>query len=106
MADSRYLSKGVQMHVTIRRYSGSPGLADALVARENEVRGLITAIDGFQAYYLIRSADGEATSISVYATESGTEESTRQAAEWLRENMPDLKVSPPDVTTGEAVLSF
>ena len=94
------------MHVTIRRYSGSPELADVLVARESEVRDIITGIDGFQAYYLIRGADGEATSITAYDSESGAEESNRRAAEWLRENVPDLSVSPPEVTAGEAVISF
>jgi hypothetical protein len=65
------------MHVTIRRYSGSPELADALVAREGEVRDIITGIGGFQAYYLIRDADGEATSITANDSESGAEESNR-----------------------------
>ena len=70
------------------------------------MRDLITGIDGFRAYYPIRSGDGEATSISAYDSESGGEESTRVAAEWLGENLSDLSVSPPEVTTGEAVLSF
>ena len=94
------------MHVTIRRYSGSPELVDTLVARESEVRDIITGIDGFQAYYLIRGADGEATSITAYDSESGAEESNRRAAEWLRENVPELSVSTPEVTAGEAVISF
>jgi hypothetical protein len=94
------------MHVTIRRYSGSPELANALVARESEVRDIITGIGGFKAYYLIRGGDGEATSISVFDSESGGEESNRRAAEWLRENLSDLSVSPPEVTAGEAVISF
>jgi len=94
------------MYVTIRRYSGSPELADTLVARESEVRDLITGIGGFQAYYLIRGADGEATSITAFDSESGAEQSNRLAADWLRENAPDVSVSPPEVTAGEAVISF
>jgi heme-degrading monooxygenase HmoA len=94
------------MHVTIRRYSGSPELADTLVARQSEVRDLITGIDGFQAYYLVRGADGEATSISAYDTGTGAEESNRRASEWLRDNVPNMVVSPPEVTAGEAALSF
>jgi heme-degrading monooxygenase HmoA len=94
------------MHVTIRRYSGNPELADALVARQSEVRDLITGIDGFQAYYFVRGGDGEAASISVFDDEAGGEESSRRAAAWLRESVPDLSVGPPEVTAGEAVLSF
>ena len=70
------------------------------------MRDLITGIDGFKAYYLIRGADGEATSITAYESESGAEESNRRAAEWLRENAADLSVSAPEVTAGETVISF
>lgn len=94
------------MHVTIRRYSGNPDLAEAIAARLDDVRELISGIEGFQAYYLIRGGDGEATSISVFATEDGGAESSRVAAEWLRENLPDLKVNPPEVIAGEALISF
>jgi len=94
------------MHVTIRRYSGSPELADALAGRESDVRELISGIDGFRAYYLIRGADGEATSISAFDSASGGDESNRVAAEWLRENLPDLSVAPPEVIAGEAVIAF
>jgi heme-degrading monooxygenase HmoA len=94
------------MYVTIRRYSGSPDLADALVARSGEVRDLISGIDGFRAYYLVRAAGGEATSISVYDSESGADDSNRQAADWVATNLPDLEVHAPEVTAGEAVIAF
>jgi len=38
------------MHATVRNYAGVEGIADALVEHEDEVKRLITAIDGFQAY--------------------------------------------------------
>lgn len=94
------------MHVTIRRYSGSQELADALTGRQGEVRDIITAIEGFRAYYLVRGADGEATTISVFDDAAGGDESSRRAAEWLRENLPDLSVGPPEITAGEALLAF
>jgi heme-degrading monooxygenase HmoA len=94
------------MHVTIRHYSGTSELAEALAGRADDVRALISAIDGFNAYYLVRGTDGDATSISVFETAAGGEESSRVAAAWLRENLPDLQVGAPAVTSGEAVLSF
>jgi hypothetical protein len=54
----------------------------------------------------VRGGDGEAASISVFDDEAGGEESSRRAAAWLRESLPDLSVGPPEVTAGEAVLSF
>ena len=44
--------------------------------------------------------------ISVYETREGAEESNRAAAEWVGENLPDLRVSPPTIIAGEALLSF
>ena len=93
------------MYVTIRNYAGNAALADALVENEAEVRSLITGIDGFRSYYLVRTGDG-AVSVSVYDSKDGADESTRVAGDWLRENLADLAVAAPDVSAGEAVLSF
>ena len=92
------------MYATVRSYTGTPGLADALVKNEGEVRDLITGIDGFRAYYLVKTSDDEAVSISVYDDRSGTDESTRMAREWVQANLPDLAVSPPQVLAGEVVI--
>jgi hypothetical protein len=46
------------MYASVRVYTGSHDLADALVANESEVRRIVGDIDGFKAYYLIRTADG------------------------------------------------
>ena len=93
------------MYATIRIYSGDPGFADALVENQDEVRRIISQIGGFKSYYLIKTADGTA-SISVFEDEAGASESTRAAAEWVRENLPDATVGAPQVISGEAVISF
>jgi hypothetical protein len=93
------------MYATIRSYSGGGDFADALVQHESEIRQVINQIDGFRAYYLVRTSDG-ATTISVFDDQSGAEESTRAAAAWVAENLGDLAVSPPQVTTGEVAISF
>jgi len=92
------------MYVTIRAYQGNTALADALVENESEVRRLIGEIDGFRAYYLLKLAEGT-TSVSVFDTQEGAEESSRAAAAWLAENLPDMGATPY-VTAGEAVLNF
>ncbi len=91
------------MYATVRVYSGS-ALADALVERETEVKQLISGIDGFEAYYLIKTADGTA-SVSVYQSQDGTEESNRVAAAWIVENLPQFAGSAPQVSAGEVVVS-
>ncbi|MEO5575544.1 MAG: hypothetical protein ABIR67_05445 [Gaiellaceae bacterium] len=93
------------MYGTVRIYTGSSELADALVENETEVKRIVSEIDGFKAYHLIRTADG-AASVSVYESESGAEESNTVAAAWIRENLPDLTIAAPQVSAGEVVIDF
>jgi hypothetical protein len=93
------------VYAIVRTYEGSPELADALVAKQSEVRELIEGIGGFEAYYLLKTSDG-AVSISVFADQAGAEESTRAAATWVGENLADLNVAPPRVAAGEVAFSF
>jgi heme-degrading monooxygenase HmoA len=92
------------MYATVRTYSANPALADGLVAHEADVKSLISAIDGFRAYYLVRTGDG-AVSISVYDSEAGANESTSAAAAWIRENLPEIGGAAPQVSSGEVVIS-
>ncbi|HKP18856.1 MAG TPA: hypothetical protein VJT84_10270 [Gaiellaceae bacterium] len=94
------------MYATIRSYSGSTDLVDALLDHQNDIRQLINGIGGFRAYYLVRTGGGNALTISVFDDEGGAEESTRLAAGWIRDNLSDLSVTPPQVTSGEVALSF
>ncbi len=93
------------MFATIRVYSGSDELADALVANESAVQQLISEIDGFKAYYLVRTADG-AASMSIYEDQAGATASDQAARAWVGENLPDLEVGPPKVTAGDVVIHF
>ena len=92
------------MHCTMRYYPGNTELADQLAARADEIRSVIGAVPGFKAYYLVRLGDAT-VSITVCDDEAGTEESTRVAAGWIRDNMPDLVASPPMVSAGPVTLS-
>jgi len=93
------------MYATIRNYAGGGALADALAEHESDIRELISGIDGFRAYYVIRDEDG-ATTISVFDGRESAEESTRVAAAWVAENLGELGVAPPQVTTGEVLVNF
>jgi len=92
------------MYATVRVYADSPDLADALAEREDEVKQLLSGIDGFEAYYLVKTDVG-AVSVSVYDTKSGADESNTVAAGWLRENLPDLAGSTPQISEGQVVVS-
>jgi hypothetical protein len=92
------------MYATLRWYGGNTELADQLAARGDEIREIIRGVEGFRAYYLVRT-DGGTVSVTVAEGEAGAEESNAAAAGWIKENMPDLAASPPQTSMGEVVLS-
>jgi hypothetical protein len=98
--------EGEQMHATVRSYASDGGLVDAVAANQDEVRDLLTGISGFRAYYMLRTADGGAMSISVYDDASGADASNAAAAGWVRDNLPGLATAPPETTAGEVAVSF
>ena len=93
------------MYAVIRAYQGNSELANALAEREEEVRQLISGISGFKAYYLLKLSEGTST-VSIFDDQAGAEESSRVAAAWLAENLPDLKVAAPYITAGDVLLAF
>ena len=92
------------MHAAIRRYRVDPGSVDEIVRGVNE--GLLPIIEdasGFRAYYALDAGGGTIASVSVFEDRAGAEESTRLAADWIRENMASLFPEPPEVLQGEVV---
>ncbi|MDP8922354.1 MAG: hypothetical protein M3O34_05690 [Chloroflexota bacterium] len=94
------------MYAVVRRYTGGGQLADALTQRRQEVVDLLRGVPGFRAYYALRANDGTVATITVCDDQAGTQESTRLAAEWVRQNMSGASISPPEVTEGETFLNF
>jgi len=92
------------MYAMVRTYTVAPGLADELVGRSADVTRLISEIEGFRAYYLIRT-EGGAVSVSVYDSQAGAEESARAAAGFLAEALGELSVGAPEISGGEVVLT-
>ena len=94
------------MYVVVRSYSGqgSSELFDLLGQREEEVKELISGVPGFVSYVAVRSGDGGMT-VTVCQDKAGTDESSRRAAEWVKENAATT-VNPPAITEGSPVLQF
>jgi hypothetical protein len=94
------------MHAVVRSYSG-PGaseLFDLLGQREEDVKNLIGGVPGFVSYTAFRSGDG-GTTVTVCQDKTGTDESSRRAAEWVKENVSSM-ANPPVITEGSTVLQF
>ena len=94
------------MYVVVRSYSG-PGateLFDLIGQREDEVRDLITGVPGFIKYAAVRTGDGGVT-VTMCEDKEGTDESSRRAADWVKENAT-ASVSAPEISEGNAVVQF
>ena len=94
------------MYAVVRTYSGQGAseLFDLLGQREEDVKALIGGVPGFVFYSAIRSGDGGVT-VTICEDKAGTEESSRRAAGWVKENV-SATADPPVITEGETVLQF
>ena len=94
------------MHVVVRNYSGQGAseLFDLIEQRGDEVKEIITGVPGFVSYVALRSGNGGAT-VTICQDKSGTDESSRRAADWVKENA-STQVDPPVITEGTAFLQF
>src|SRR5919204_2506669 len=72
--------------------------------REEDVKALISGVPGFISYAAVRTGDGGVT-VTVCEDKAGTDESSRRAAEWVKENV-SATANPPAITEGDTVLQF
>ena len=93
------------MHAVIRSYTGADAkeLFDLLEKRKVEVENIIGNITGFVSYTLIRTSDG-GTSVTVCQDKAGTDVSLKIAANWIKENAPDLGASLRSVSEGSVII--
>jgi hypothetical protein len=92
------------MNAVVRHYRGNSQLFDELERRTDEVEKVIRGVSGFVSYYLVRTEDGGGFTVSVFEDKTGTDESIRVAADWVRQNVPQAAGSPPEVIEGRVVL--
>jgi heme-degrading monooxygenase HmoA len=95
------------MHATIRRWNGASTLIAEIERRAQEVENIISSTPGFVAYHAVRSGD-TLISVTVCQDKAGTDETTRRAGQWVRENLPADVVAnlTPQVSEGEEFLAF
>jgi hypothetical protein len=95
------------MYATIRRYERvdhersdelNKKVAESLMPR-------LSKLPGFGGYCLIEASNGAMTSIGFFETAPQADESTRVAANWVREEKLESALPvPPVVTSGEIVV--
>ena len=94
------------MYVVVRSYSGQGAseLFDLLGEREEDVKELISGVPGFVKYAAFRSGDGGMT-VTMCEDKAGTDESSKRAAAWVKENVTGT-VDSPAISEGSTVLDF
>jgi hypothetical protein len=95
------------MHATIRRYEGiDAGRTDELVKNVDEtLLPRLTKMPGFSGYYLIEAGNGTMSSVDFFETSEQSDESTRVAATWVREEKLEKALpNPPKITGGEVIV--
>jgi hypothetical protein len=102
----RVAFKEAVMYAIVRSYSGEGAseLFDQLEQRNDEIKELIGGVPGFVSYTALRSDEGGST-VTVCQDKTGTDESSRRAAEWVRENI-GATANPPVITEGATVAHF
>lgn len=95
------------MHATIRRYEGiDQSRTDELVKNVDEnLLPRLTKMPGFNGYYLIEAGNGVMSSVGFFETSEQSDESTRVAATWVRdEKLEKALPNPPKITGGEVIV--
>jgi len=93
------------MHGVLRHYTLDAKNVDEVVRRIAQGGvPIIKAIAGFVSYPIMDAGHGHLVTYSVYDSKAGTEESTRKAAAWVKENIASLLPNPPRVLEGEVRL--
>jgi hypothetical protein len=95
------------MYAAIRRYEGiDRGRLDEIRRSvDDEFIPMIREVEGYHGYWIIESGDTLAT-FSLFESRSGAEESTRMAAEFIREhNLQGALPKAPQVTSGEVLVA-
>jgi hypothetical protein len=95
------------MHATVRRYEGvDQSRTDELTKKVDEtLLPRLSKLPGFEGYYLIEAGNGVMSSIGLFDTATQADESTRVAANWVREEKLETAFpNPPKITDGEVIV--
>ena len=97
------------MFISIRNYkltSQDPKARGELTRQINDLfLPQISKAPGFVSYYAVDAGSGTLATVSVFESQSGAEESNRQAADFLKKNLPALASGPPEIASGEVIAS-
>ena len=90
------------MYVAVRLYKVKAGSMDEIVRRAQEgFVPLIRQAPGFVAYYGVVTGSDSLFTASIFQDQAGADESTKKAANWIRQNLAEFVQGVPDIFTGD-----
>jgi hypothetical protein len=95
------------MYCTIRRYEAiDQTRASELVKKvDDTLLPRLSKLPGFGGYHLIDAGNGVMSSVGFFETSAQADESTRVAANWVREEKLETALpNPPKITGGEVLV--
>ena len=91
------------MYVTVRRYEGVTDTSEVIRHVNEGFLPIVSQVQGFVDYSFVDAGEGVMMSIGVFEHQSGAEESTWRAGEYIGEHLPASFPNPPLITDGEVV---
>ena len=95
------------MYATIRRYEAIDQTRTSELVKkvDDTLVPRLSKLPGFESYYLIEAGNGVMSSIGLFDTSAHADESTRVAANWVREEKLETALpNPPKITDGEVIV--
>ena len=90
------------MYIAVRRYKIKSGSIDEILRSVSEgFVPLVSQASGFVAYYAVDAGNDIVCSVSIFQDQAGADESTRVAADWVKQNLAARVEGPPEITAGE-----
>ena len=96
--------RGRPLYLVVRRYradAAPAAIAELLRQAGEELVPLIARLPGFVAYYLLEAGEGTVVSVGLFDDPTGSEASTRRAADWVKQTPAAGVLGPPEVLAGE-----
>ena len=94
------------MHATIRRYEGvDANRTDELSRKASETLvPRLQKLEGFSGYYLVEAGNGVFSSVGLFKSPAQTDEATKIAAAWVKdEKLESALPNPPRITSGKVI---
>jgi hypothetical protein len=104
------LSPEAAMYAIIRHYTPKGAVDQKAIDEfkqriEDKFLPVTQEIRGFHSYYVLKVGNNEIVSISVFEDKTGASESTRRAAEFVKNDPIKDRLGTPQILEGELLLS-